>query len=1535
MAASVKVALGSYVWVEDTDEAWLDGEVVEANDVEVKVKCETKTVTAKVNAVHPKDPEFPELGVDDMTKLAYLHEPGLLLNLKSRYNANEIYTYTGNILIAVNPFKRLPHLYGNEIMERYKGSDFGDLSPHPFAVADSAYRKMINEGVSQAILVSGESGAGKTESTKMLMQYLAYMGGKAESEGRSVEQQVLEVATTPESPLSGDEIERYKLGKPSTFHYLNQSNCHALSAFDDSKEYLDTRKAMDVDAIFRVVAAILHLGNIEFVKGEESDAAEPKDDKSRFHLKVAAELFMCDEKALEDSLCKRVMVTRGESITKSLDPGSAALSRDALAKIVYSKLFDWLVTTINNSIGQDPSSKYIIGVLDIYGFESFKTNSFEQFCINLTNEKLQQHFNQHVFKMEQEEYTKEEIDWSYIEFIDNQDVLDLIEKKPGGIIALIDEACMFPRSTHETLAQKLYQTFNSHKRFTKPKLARTDFTICHYAGDVTYQTELFLDKNKDYVVGEHQSLMNSSECSFVSSLFPKPREESSKSSKFSSIGSQFKQQLQSLLETLSTTEPHYVRCVGESWKPLELAVLDILLESLSIGKTKVFLRAGQMAELDAHRAEALGHSARIIQRKVLSYQSRKKYLMLQSASTEIQAFCRGHVARLQFKSMRREAASLRIQKQARTYICQTAYKRLCVSAIYVQTGLRAMAARAAKETGALQDAKNKLEKELEELTSCLELEKLMRMKLEEAKTQEVEELKAALDDMKLQLGETQETKSEEILKLQSALQDMQLEFEELSKDLEMTHDLASENEHLKELVSSLQSKTDGSETKYEETSKLSEGQIKQEVPVIDHDVIIKLEAENEQLKTLVSSLEKKIDALDRKHEETSSNITEQLKESASSDYEIVSDLSAENERLKALVSSLEKKSNENDGSDSPNEQKEGTHMLKEEDSITDDVSVDNEMTNKLAAENKELYDLVDLLEKKVQETEKKYEEASKLCEERLQQVVDAETKLIGLEEKVSDMEAEEKILRQQALMINSASKKMSPQVSFSGPPPMENGHHVSLAPIPSGKFGAMSFKRTLEQQPHEYVDVLLSFVSQNIGFSHGKPVAAFTIYKCLIHWKLFEAEKTSIFDRIVPLFRSAIENPEDNDNLTYWLTNTSTLLFLLQRSLKTHGTNGASANKPPQPTSFFGRMTQGFRSTSSESLSGDVVQQVDARVPALLFRQQLTAYVETIFGIFQENVKRELEPVLSSCIQGLKDSSHEPSAENLPAESSEQNSPAKPSEEIPPEKLSEGDSPAKPSKESPQAKTPEENPQAKTSEESPQTKPSEENTEAKTSEENPSATPSAENTPAESWQGITDLLNRLLGTLKKNYVPMFLAQKIFSQTFQGINVQVFNSLLERECCTYHMGKKVNAWFNELEAWCSQATEEFVGSSWDELKHTRQAVVLLVTEQKSKITYDDLTSNLCPALSTQQLYRICTFCKIDDNEDRNVSPGVISNLKLLITDEDEDSRSFLLDNDSSVPFAADEISNCMEEKEFANVKPAVALADNPNFHFLKG
>ncbi|KAF2618048.1 hypothetical protein F2Q68_00038280 [Brassica cretica] len=766
------------------------------------------------------------------------------------------------------------------------------------------------------------------------------------------------------------------------------------------------------------------------------------------------------------------------------------------------------------------------------------------------------------------------------------------------------------------------------------------------------------------------------------------------------------------------------------------------------------------------------------------------------------------------------------------------------AAIATQCGWRVRVARrelrnlkmAAKEAGALQDAKSKLENQLEELTSNLELEKQMRVHITSWRSRK-QNLKKSKH-----YKETQETKSAEISRLQSALQDMQLEIEELSKGLEMSNDLSAENEQLKVSPSSLQNKNDG------DVSKLSEEQIKQEVPVIDQTAIIKLEAENQQLKELVSSLEEKIDALDRKHDETSSNITEQLKENVSSDYEI------------ALVGSLEKNQ---DGNHSSEGQNEGKSMLKL-DSLTEDGSTDNERVNKLAAQNKDL------------------------------------------NERVSDMETEEHIRRKQAL-VNSTSRRMSPQVSFTGGA-SENGHHESLAPIPAKKTGTESSR--IGQQPHEFVDVLLKCVSQNVGFSHGKPVAAITICKCLIHWKIFEADKTSIFDKIVPVFGSAIENQEDDNHLAYWLTNTSTLLFLLQRSLR-HSPTGSSPTKPPQPTSFLGRMTQGFRSTSSPNLSTDVVHQVDARYPALLFKQQLTAYVETMYGIIRENFKREVSSLLSSCIQDLKKSSHDSSVVKSPSKSSEDN-----------------DSPSKTSEESSLKKSSEENLPAKSN------SPKQLSEEDSLAKQGQAAMLSEENSPANSWQSIIGLLNYNLITWKKNYVPPFLVQKIFSQTFQYINVQLFNCLLlEQEYCTFNMGKEVKAGLDELDSWCSQATGEFVGSSWDELKPTRQAVVLLVTEQKSTITYDDLTTNLCPVLGTQQLYRICTLSNNEDHNDHNVSPEVISNLKLLMTNEDEDSRSFLLDDDSSIPFETDEIANCMQEKDFANVKSVSELADNPNFLFL--
>ncbi|CAI8605283.1 unnamed protein product [Vicia faba] len=1719
MAAQLTYFVGSHVWVEDPDQAWLDGEILESKDNEITVSFESGTkVVSKSANIYPKDPEFPPNGVEDMTRLAYLHEPGVLQNLQIRYTLNDIYTYTGNILIAVNPFQRLPHLYATSTMAKYKGASFGEQSPHPFAIAGYAYRKMINEEKSQAILVSGESGAGKTESTKMLMHYLAYLGGRAATEGRSVEQQVLEsnpvleafgnaktlrnnnssrfgkfveIQFDQKGRISGaairtyllersrvcqvsdpernyhcfymlcaapkEDVERFKLGNPRTFHYLNQSNCYELDALDDSKEYLATRRAMEVvgisadetDAIFRIVAAVLHLGNIEFVKAvdEGMDSSKPKDEKSYFHLKTAAELLMCDVKSLEDSFCKRLMVTRGEAITKCLDPNSAALSRDALAKIVYSRLFDWIVDKINNSIGQDPTSKNLIGVLDIYGFESFKTNSFEQFCINLTNEKLQQHFNQHVFKMEQEEYTKEEIDWSYIEFVDNQDVLDLIEKKPGGVIALLDEACMFPRSTHETFAEKLYQTLRDNKRFSKPKLSRTDFTINHYAGDVTYQTDLFLDKNKDYVVPEHAALLSASKCSFVSGLFPPLHEESTKSTKFSSIATQFKQQLQSLLETLNATEPHYIRCVKPNnlLKPGIFENNDVLqqlrcggvmeairiscagyptrknfdefvqrfsilepkvlkscpdemtackrllgkanLKDYQIGKTKVFLRAGQMAELDACRAEVLGRSAIIIQKKGRTYICQKQYNLLRFSAIELQRAIRGQLARRQYECLRRDAASLIIQKQIRMYLSRSAYKTKYSKAVCIQTGMRGMAARnelrfrkrthaatviqgyyrcylacnyfkrlkkatiavqcswrrtnarrelrklkmAAKESKALEAAKIHLEKQVEELSECLETEKRMR----EAKTQENEKLQCALEEMELQFKETkaeliQEREAakklaEQIPTIQEkSVADNELidkltaeneQLKELVNSLEkktkqelsdnVTHNelvnkLTTENEQLKELVSSLEKKTEhefpASFTDNEVINKLTteneqlkelvnslEKKTKEEFPAnfTENEVISKLTTENEQLNELVSSLEKKT------KEEFPASFTdnevinklttenEQLKKLVSSlekktehefpanftENEVINKLTTENEQLKELVSSLEKKTKEEFPASftdnevinkltTENEQlKELVSSLEKKTKEEFPASfTDNEVINKLREEKEHFKDQVSSLERKIDETEKKYEESSTISEERMNQIIETESKMIEiktnmqrLEEKLSDMETENQIFRKQAL-LTSSSKRMTDKLTPAAIPPLENGHQMSVKTL-----GSEAVRRSHMERHQESVDALFKCVIKDLGFSEGKPVAAFTLYNCLLHWKSFEADKTSIFDRLIQLIGSAIEDQDNNNCMAYWLSNTSALFFHLQRCLR------APARKPPTPTGFFGRMTQGFRSSNSlSSGSFDVEHQVEAKYPALLFKQQLAAYVEKIYGIVRENMKKELSPLLSTCIE-----------------------------------------------------------------------------EHRTRKDNSQT--------AGSWLNIIECLNKFLKILKENYVPPILIQKVFNQTFQYINAEIFNSLLlHKECCTFDNEEYIKSGLAELELWCIEVTEEYAGSSLDELNHSKQAVRFLVAQEKDEISYDDLTNDICPVLSSQQLYRLCTL-NSDENENENtksVSTDVTTRLKLLMTDDvGDDDKSFLLEDNSSLPIIVEEVSHSQKDKTIPKVNPPAELLESPAFQFL--
>ncbi|XP_031263400.1 myosin-12 [Pistacia vera] len=1481
-----------------------------------------------------------------MTKLAYLHEPGVLHNLACRFSLNEIYTYTGNILIAVNPFRRLPHLYDIHMMEQYKGAAFGELSPHLFAVADTCYRAMINEQGRQSILVSGESGAGKTETTKMLMRYLAFMGGRSSTEGRTVEQQVLESNPVLEAfgnaktvknnnssrfgkfveiqfdkhgKISGaalrtyllersrvcqvsdpernyhcfymlcaappEDVKKFKLGDPRTFRYLNQSNCYEVANVDDAREYLETRNAMDIvgisqdeqDAIFRVVAAILHLGNIDFTKGKEVDSSKLKDEKSQHHLQTAAELLMCNEKALEDSLCKRVIVTPDGNITKPLDPDSAALSRDALAKTVYSRLFDWIVEKINSSIGQDPNAASLIGVLDIYGFESFKINSFEQLCINLTNEKLQQHFNQHVFKMEQEEYTREEINWSYVEFVDNQDVLDLIEKKPGGIIALLDEACMFPKSTHETFAQKMYQTYKAHKRFSKPKLARTDFTINHYAGDVTYQADQFLDKNKDYVVAEHQALLYASKCSFVANLFPPLPEETSKQSKFSSIGTRFKQQLQALMETLNTTEPHYIRCVkpntvlkpgifenfnvlnqlrcggvleairiscagyptkrtfdefidrfgmlapeivdGSDEKTACVAICDKMgLKGYQIGKAKVFLRAGQMAELDARRSEVLANAAKQIQRKIRTHLTRKEFIALRRATIYMQKQWRAQLARRLYEEMKREAATVHIQKHGRAHTARKSYTNLQASAIVIQTGLRALAARniykyrrrtkaatriqterrrfqalsaykqqkkatltlqclwrakvarkelrklrmAARETGALKEAKDKLEKRVEELTWRLEFEKHLRIDLEEAKGQE-------------------------IIKLQNALNEMQGQLDEAHAAV------IREKEAAKQAIEQALP-------------------VIKEVPVVDNTKIELLENHNEELEAELQELKNKIIEFEKRYYEVEKESKARLREAEEAELKTTL-LQETMERLELNLSNLESEN----------------QVLRQQALV---ASTTEELSEELR----------------------------------------------NLRSKIGNLESENELLRNKAAIAEqiAAPERVQPHAkNFGNGQQTENLQTTKESSLLVSIF---TKQRSLTNKQQENHDVLIKCLTEEKKFDKNRPVAACIVYKSLLQWRSFEADKTNIFDRIIHTIRLSIESQDSTCDLAYWLSTTSTLMVLVQSTLRASNKHNAASRRCRASPTIFGRMAQGSHSSSmglgiSSGYSGMVRQtnvqsKVEAKYPALLFKQHLTAYVEKVYGMIRDALKKEISPFLNLCIQAPR------SARTRSIRGSSKNI-----------------------------------------------------------HSNIVAKQQASNI---HWQSIVKKLDHTLNILSANHVPSMITSKMFSQVFSYINVQLFNSLLlRRECCSFGNGEYVKLGLQELEQWCLKATEQLAGTSWDELQHIRQAVGFLALHQKAQKSFNEITHELCPILSLPQIYRIGTMFWDDKYGTQGLSQDVRGRMRVLMAEESINmpNNSFLLDVDSSIPFTMEEIYQSFSEIRLSDVEPPQLLRQKSDFHFL--
>ncbi|KAH1120968.1 hypothetical protein J1N35_004128 [Gossypium stocksii] len=620
------------VWCRLSNGLWGAGTIQSTSGEESFVSLSNgNVVEVSTNELLPANPEILE-GVNDLIQLSYLNEPSVLQNLKYRYSRDMIYSKAGLVLIAVNPYKDV-QIYGEEFVTSYrqKATD----SPHVFATADTAYNGMMNGGVSQSIIISGESGAGKTETAKMAMRYLAALGGGNGRIGRKILEthcileafgnaktskndnssrfgKLTEIYFTEMGKISGAEIQTFLLeksrvvqlatgersyhifyqlcaGAPPTlreklnlkmaseYNYLIQSDSLVINGVDDAKKFQKLVEALDIvqmckeeqEQAFAMIAAVLWLGNISFQSIDNEHYVEASADEA---LTSAARLMGCTPHELNQALSTHKVQAGKDSFAKKLTLQQAIDSRDALAKFIYASLFDWLVEQINKSLGVH--KKYMgrsISILDIYGFESFKKNSFEQFCINYANERLQQHFNRHLFKLEQEEYGLDGIDWTKVDFEDNQECLDLFEKKPLGIFSLLDEESNFPNSTDFTLANKLKQHLHSSPYF-KGDRGRA-FGVRHFAGEVLYDTNGFLEKNRDSLNSELVQLLSSCN-SQLPRLFARKRINQSLKPTISSdtpkqsVGTNFKGQLFKLMHQLENTKPHFIRCIKPNCKQL-------------------------------------------------------------------------------------------------------------------------------------------------------------------------------------------------------------------------------------------------------------------------------------------------------------------------------------------------------------------------------------------------------------------------------------------------------------------------------------------------------------------------------------------------------------------------------------------------------------------------------------------------------------------------------------------------------------------------------------------------------------------------------------------------------------------------------------------------------------------------------------------------------------------------------------------------------------------------------------------------------
>lgn len=593
--------------------------------------------------------------------------------------------------MSVNPYEHLP-IYTHQLLKQYAGQRMGVLPPHIFAVANAAYSALVADKRNQSVIISGESGAGKTEATKLIMQFLAQRTNKQSS----VESKILEANPVLEafgnaatvrnnnssrfgryveiqfdehcSGIKGARITNYLLEKSrivkqaqgernyhifymfsegctpdmknlyglkdmSEFHYLNQSGVYYIPNVNDKQDWQRMLTAMallgiteeEQSDIFAVLAAILHLGNVTFGTNEKNTAVV-HDEES---LRLASNLLRVDHDDLKAALTSRLIDVGKERMFKPLLREEATDARDTLAKSLYDRLFNWLVGKINASIsaepeelpeGKKPTEPRFIGVLDIFGFENFAWNSLEQLCINYTNEALQQHFTQHIFKLEQKEYESQGVKWESIPFTDNQSCLDLIEGlRPPGVLALLDEESRFPKGTDESFLKKINEAHNKHKNYEMPRRRGNNFILKHYAGDVSYEVSEFLEKNRDSLSLNMAAAMNTSNLRLLNALFSEEENAATvappsarstgvlaqslgsnsnstmRGKSASSIISSFRVQLRTLMDTLTATAPHYVRCL----KPNVLKLPAVFDSDLVLNQLRY---AGMMETIKIRKA---------------------------------------------------------------------------------------------------------------------------------------------------------------------------------------------------------------------------------------------------------------------------------------------------------------------------------------------------------------------------------------------------------------------------------------------------------------------------------------------------------------------------------------------------------------------------------------------------------------------------------------------------------------------------------------------------------------------------------------------------------------------------------------------------------------------------------------------------------------------------------------------------------------------------------------------------------------------